>query len=133
MNVAWTVASTIVSQRVYWLIFLRPSSPPFFAISSSCGKHDRHQLHDDRRVDVRRDAHRDDRELLQRAAREEAEQVIERAALQHALPRRLVDVGQLHVDHEDEPRERKEDEEDPLADLGDEHRRSQVIEHLLSR
>ena len=27
----------MVSQRVYWLIFLRPSSPPFFAISSSCG------------------------------------------------------------------------------------------------
>ena len=37
MNVACIVPSTIVSQRVYWLIFLRPSSPPFLAISSSCG------------------------------------------------------------------------------------------------
>ena len=37
MKVACMVASTIVSQRVYWLIFLRPSSPPFLASSSSCG------------------------------------------------------------------------------------------------
>ena len=91
--------------------------------------HDRHELHDDRRVDVGRDAHRDDGKLLQRATRQEAEQVIERAALQHALPRFLVYVGQLHVDHEDEPRKREENEENPLADLRHEHRRPQVIEH----
>jgi hypothetical protein len=91
--------------------------------------HDRHELHDDRRVDVRGDAHRNDRKLLQRTTRQEAEQVIERAALQYALPRFLVHVGQLHVDHEDEPREREENEENPLTDLRHEHRRPQVIKH----
>ena len=35
--VACTSPSRIVSQRVYWLMRLRPSSPPFFAISSSWG------------------------------------------------------------------------------------------------
>src|SRR5579863_692906 len=91
--------------------------------------HDRHELHDDRGVDIRGDAHRNDGELLQRAARQEAEQVIERAALQHVLPRYLVYVRQLHVDHEDEPRKSEEHEENPLPDLRHEYGRPEVIEH----
>ena len=43
------------------------------------------------------------------------EQVIKGAALEHSLPRRLIDVGNLHVDHEHEPRERKEHEENRVG------------------
>ena len=34
MPKAWAAASTTVSVRVYWLIFLRPASPSFLIASS---------------------------------------------------------------------------------------------------
>jgi preprotein translocase subunit SecY len=50
------------------ILLLPQQALSWFQTGGRARQHDRHQLHDDRRVDVGRDAHRDDRELLQRAA-----------------------------------------------------------------
>ena len=58
---------------MYWLILLRPNSPS--RLSAWSDGHDaRHQLHDDRGVDVRVHPQRHDREVRQAAAREQVEQ-----------------------------------------------------------
>ena len=61
---------------------------------------------------------------VERAAREEAEEVIERAALQQLRPDPLIDARQLDVDHEDEQRERADDEaDDEKNETEDDHGR----------
>ena len=64
-------ASRTVRSRVHWVILRRPSSP-----SSVAGQrltHDRHQLKDDRRSDVRHDAKGENREAAEIAAGEEVD------------------------------------------------------------
>ena len=76
---------------MYWLILLRPNSPS--RLSAWSDGHDaRHQLHDDRRVDVRVHPQRHDREVRQAAAREQVEQAGQRVALDEDLQLRLVDA-----------------------------------------
>ena len=81
-----------------------------------------HQLHDDRRRDVRHDAQREHREARQRAAREHVEQAQDAALLALEQLRELVRVDARHrdvradaVDHE---REQQEDKPAPqVAEL----------------
>jgi hypothetical protein len=60
---------------------LAPPGLAFLLQRLERGHHVGHQLHDDRRRDVRHDAQREDREARQRAAREHVEQAEDAALL----------------------------------------------------
>jgi hypothetical protein len=83
----------------------------------SCSKrrhHVGHQLHDDRRRDVRHDAQREHGEARQRAAREHVEQAQDAAllALEQLLQLGRVDArhGNVRADAVDHQREQQEDQ-----------------------
>jgi hypothetical protein len=78
---------------VYCVILRRPASPSFFS-ASSVG----HQLHDDRRRDVRHDAQRENREARQRATREHVEKAQDSALLSLEQLFQLVRVDSRHRD-----------------------------------
>ncbi len=93
-------------------------------------RHDaRHQLHDDRGVDVRVHPQRDDREVRQAAAREQVEQADQRVALDELLQLRLVDARDRHRRQQPEDDQQAEDVEDPPPDVGRAEGVEQGFEH----
>jgi hypothetical protein len=95
----------------------RDHAAPFLALLLQlleARHHDREQLQNDRRADVRHDAEREDREPLQRAAAEHVEE------LEDALRRDLGGVHPGRRDRATEPvdREHPEREENPSVQLG---------------
>ena len=77
----------------------------------------RHELHDDRRVDVGVHAQGDDREGGQTAAREEVEQLQEGLRVEHLRERFAIDAGDRHVREHAHDHEHAEDVEDPAPDI----------------
>ena len=94
----------------------------------------RHQLHDDRGVDVGVHAQGDDGEVLQPAAREEVQQLQEAVLADDPLECAAVDAGDGHVREQPHDDEHPQDEEDAAADVRGAEGIEQRFEHgLLGR
>ena len=89
----------------------------------------RHELHDDRGVDVRVHAQRHDREVRQAAAREQVEQPEDRVRAQELLELRRVDARDRDVREHPEDQQDPGDEQDPAPEVRRAERVEQALEH----
>ncbi len=93
----------------------------------------RHQLHDDRGVDVGIQAHRDDAEARKRAAREEAEEPEQSLRVEELAECNLARSGNRHVGEEADQKQDGAGEEDLVPELGQANRIGQGLEYLHRR
>src|SRR4029077_17854389 len=95
----------------------------------------RHQLHDDRGVDVRVHAHRDDAEARKATAREQVEQPEQRLLVEEEAQGRLLGAGYRDVREQAEDDQDASGEEDLVPELRQPERVDESFEevHLATR